>query len=60
MFEAFVHHPEVVVLVEPDGVGEREAVRVLAPFLHVLAGLVELEELRACAPRAGPRLPLRV
>ena len=43
---AFVDHPEVVVLVEPDGVGEREAVGVLAPLLDVLAGLVELEELR--------------
>ena len=29
-----------------DGVGEREAVGVLAPLLDELAGLVELEELR--------------
>jgi hypothetical protein len=42
----FVDHPEVVVLVEPDGVREGEAVRVLAPLLHVVALFVELEELR--------------
>jgi hypothetical protein len=43
---AFVDHPEVVFLVEADRVRERKAVGVLPPLLHILAGFVELEELR--------------
>ena len=52
---AFVDHPDVVFLVDADGVREGEAVGVLAPFLDELAGLVELEELRRlrAARRAG-------
>ena len=42
---AFVDDPQVVVLVEADGVGEGEAVGVLAPLLDELVGLVELEQL---------------
>src|SRR5205085_11307198 len=45
---------QVVVLVEADRMGVGEAVGVLAPFLDVLAGLVELEQLRG---RGAARRP---
>src|SRR5882672_7961982 len=46
---AFVHRPDVVVLVDADRVREFEAVIALADFLDELAGLVEFEQARRVA-----------
>ena len=43
---AFVGHPHVVVLVHADGVRKGRGVVVLAPLLHELQVLIELEQLR--------------
>ena len=40
---AFVDHPDVVILVDFDGVGERETIGVLSPLLNEFSGLIEFE-----------------
>ena len=57
---AFVHRPDVVVLVDADRVGEFEAVIALADFLDEGAVLVEFEQARRVAAVIDEDVALRV